>query len=80
MEKLWKNEKYHPQLLEMEAIVVAQPLYLQARSIFFCKYQDTDLGYPEGTSFLPNKNTLKTASVFSHVLYTKRAINTCTNS
>ena len=62
------NEKQYQQVSEIEAIVSSQPLFLQARSTYLCKHQNTDLFYPKGTSFLPPKNTVQTELVFTNTI------------
>ena len=49
-----------------------QPLYIQARSTYLYKHQNTDLCYPKGTSFLPHKNTLKTELEFINTVCTQK--------
>ena len=66
------NEKQYPQVSEIEAIVLSQPLYIQARSTYLYKHQNTDLCYPKGTSFLPHKNTVKTELVFINTVCTQK--------
>ena len=66
------NEKKYPQVSEIEAIVLSQPPYIQARSTYLYKHQNTDLCYPKGTSVLPNKNTVKTDIVFINKVCTQK--------
>ena len=66
------NEKQYPQVSEIEAIVLSQPIFIQARSIYLYKHQNTDLCYHKGTSFLTYKNTVKTKLVFINTVCTQK--------
>ena len=65
-------EKQYPQVSDIEAIILFQPLYIQARSTYLYKHQNTDLCYPKGTSFLPHKKTVKTELVFINTVCTQK--------
>ena len=57
----------------MNAVLIHQPLYILPKSTFLykqkCSEQDI---FPEGTSFVPNRNTVKTELCFIYTICTKK--------
>ena len=55
------NEKEYPQVSQINAVIITQPLYIPPKSTFLYKHK-SPLSYPyaKGTSFVPHKNTIKT--------------------
>ena len=66
------NEKEYPQVSQINAVIITQPLYIPPKSTFLYKHK-SPLSYPyaKGTSFVPHKNTIKTELVFINTICTK---------
>ena len=66
------NEKEYPQVSKLNAVIIHQPLYIPPKSTFLYKHKCSEQDiFPKGTSFVPNRTTVKTELCFINTICTK---------
>ena len=67
------NEKEYPQVSKLNAVIIHQPLYIPPKSTFLYKHKCSEQDiFPKGTSFVPNRTTVKTELCFINTICTKK--------
>ena len=67
------NEKEYPQVSKLNAVIIYQPLNIPSMSTFLYKHKCSEQDiFPKGTSFVPNRTTVKTELCFINTICTKK--------